>query len=222
MTTDTGSTAIGSVSPTLSCSNSESFGGFRTGASGIALLHRMTAELIAKRREHPFGEWTVLAGSEAREQGGGDDRQRHGSFNRVLHGPAAFSGILDVPFETREAGVFGERACRELEQPGPDDAPVVPERRDRGEIDRVRARVHQLEALRVRLHESVLDAVVDHLHVVTGAVIADVQIAILRREREKDWLESRADVGFAADHQAVAFLQPPDPAAHARVDVVHV
>src|SRR6266850_199094 len=84
-----------------SCSNSESLGGFRTGASGIVLLHGMTAELIAKRREHPFGEWIVLSGSEAREQGGGDDRQRYRSFNRVLHGPAAFSRILDVRFETR-------------------------------------------------------------------------------------------------------------------------
>src|SRR6267143_2061160 len=99
----------------------------------------MTAELIAKRREHPFGEWIVLSGSQAREQGGGDDRQRYRSFNRVLHGPAAFSRILDVRFETREVGVFGERACRELEQPGSDDAAVVPERGDRGEIDRIRA-----------------------------------------------------------------------------------
>ncbi len=123
--------------------------------------------------------------------------------------PAAFAGILDVAFERRQLGILGERARRQLEQPGADDAAVHPERGDAGEVDLVVAGVHQLEAFGVRLHQAVLDAVVNHLHVVAGAVIADAQVAVLRRERQEDRLEPLADVRLAADHQAVAFVRAP-------------
>ena len=137
-----------------------------------------------------------------------------------LERPAPFAGVLDVALERGEVGVLGERARRQLEQPRSHDAALVPQRGDRAEIDLVVAGVHQLEAFGVGLHQAVFDAVVDHLHVVAGAVVADAQIAVLRRQRQEDRLEPLADLGFAADHQAVAFLQPPDAAAGAGVDVV--
>jgi hypothetical protein len=81
--------------------------------------------------------------------------------------------------------------------------------------------VHQLEPFGVRLHEAVLDAVVDHLHEVAGAVIANAEVAILRCEREKDRLQVPADLAVAADHQAIAFLEAPDTAARSGVDVAN-
>ena len=47
------------------------------------------------------------------------------------------------------------------------------------EVELVVARVHDLEAFGVGLHQAVFDAVVDHLHVVAGARAADVEVAAL-------------------------------------------
>ena len=77
-----------------------------------------------------------------------------------------------------------ERASGELEQPRPDDGALHPQaRRSPPRSSVVRRGVHDLEALGVGLHQAVLDAVVDHLHVVPGARPADVEVAVLRGER---------------------------------------
>ena len=80
--------------------------------------------------------------------------------------------------------------------------------------------LHHLEALRVRLHEPVLDPVVHHLREVPCAARADVRVAVLGREVLEDRLEPLHGLVVAADHQAVAVREPPDAAAHARVDEV--
>src|SRR4051812_33021962 len=113
-----------------------------------------------------------------------------------------------------------ERALGQLEEPRADDRAVVPELRDAAEVEVVVARVHDLEALGVRLHQAVLDAVVDHLHVVAGARAADVEVAAFGREAREDGLEALHRLGLPADHEAGADLEAPDPARHARVDVV--
>src|SRR5205807_2929021 len=95
-----------------------------------------------------------------------------------------------------------------------------------------------VKALGVGGHQAVLDAVVDHLHEVPGAVGAAVQIAVLRRrglavatrrprrrlDAGSDGAEDRVqvadDVVLAPDHQAVPPLDAPDPAAGAAVHVV--
>jgi hypothetical protein len=89
--------------------------------------------------------------------------------------------------------------------------------------DEVRLGRQQLVPLGVRLHEAVLDAVVDHLGVVTGTDAARVDEALLtgalRAQRVED-RHDRLDVGgSASDHQAVAVLQPPDSTAHTDVEV---
>ena len=112
-----------------------------------------------------------------------------------------------------------ERADHQLQQPRADDRAVHPHLGDRAEVQRVVAGVHDLEALGVRLHQAVLDAVVDHLHVVPGARAADVEVAALGGERVEDGLERRHVVVLAADHQGVADLEAPDPAAGAGVHV---
>src|SRR5262249_37304423 len=95
------------------------------------------------------------------------------------------------------------------------------------------------QSLGVGGHDAVFDAVVDHLDEVAGAVRPAVQVTLLggaadffatggtgdfiaptRGERRKN----RADVlypsGVAANHHAVAALQPPGAAASADVHVM--
>ena len=150
-----------------------------------------------------------------------DHGRRHVAVDRLLDGPAALAGVGDPALELAEVlAALPERVRRELEQPRADDRAVVPQVGDRGEVERVLARVHDLEALGVGLHQPVLDAVVDHLHVVAGAGRAGVEVAVDRRERAEDRLERLDRLAVAADHQAEAVREPPDAAGHAGVDVV--
>src|SRR5213593_107465 len=94
------------------------------------------------------------------------------------------------------------------------------------------------ESLSVGRHDSILDAVVYHLHEMAGAVWTAVQVALnrrpfgllasrrtryvalARRERRKNRAEPFEHVLFAADHHAVAAFQPPHAAARADVHVM--
>ena len=78
----------------------------------------------------------------------------------------------------------------------------------------------QFEALAVRGHHAVFDAVVDHLHEVPGTARADVRVAIRRRQRLQHWFDEAHGIVGAADHQAVALLQAPDATARTRIDVL--
>ena len=92
----------------------------------------------------------------------------------------------------------------------------------------------------IGLHHAVLDAVVDHLDEVAGAARPGMQVALLgagvaalaaarwrgcrrvpgasaREDRDR---AARTDRLLAADHQAVAALEPPHAAAGADVEVV--
>ncbi len=95
-----------------------------------------------------------------------------------------------------------------------------------------------VEAFGVGGHHPVFDAVVHHLHEMAGAVRAAVQEALLGRgggaaapgrsrraadagrERREDRLQVPDDIGFAADHEAVAAVLSGDAAARPHVDVV--
>src|SRR5439155_8482826 len=92
--------------------------------------------------------------------------------------------------------------------------------------------------LGVGRHEAVLEAVMDHLHEVPGAVRATVQVTLLRRptplfatgrarhvpwagrQRREERVQMTHDVRLAADHEAVAALETEHAAARAAVDVV--
>ena len=76
----------------------------------------------------------------------------------------------------------------------------------------------EFEAFAVGLHHPVLDPVVDHLHEVAGAGLAEVRPAIRRRERVEDRLRNCHRVGGTADHHAVAVLESPDPSRDADVE----
>jgi hypothetical protein len=97
--------------------------------------------------------------------------------------------------------------------------------------------LEHVQALGIRLHEPVLDPVVDHLHEVACAGLAAVEPALLLGggspsrpvcgpastpgASASSTGARRSDrLVVAADHQAVAALQAPDTAADADVDVV--
>src|SRR5512141_1299176 len=78
--------------------------------------------------------------------------------------------------------------------------------------------MQNLVALSVRLKHSVLDAVVNHLHIVSGSGWAHVRVAVGWRERLEDRVAQLEGFIGGADHQAIAILQSPDAAASPRVD----
>src|SRR5438128_7718006 len=77
------------------------------------------------------------------------------------------------------------------------------------------------KAFGVGLHQSVFDAVVNHLDEVAGAHRPDPTPTSIRRWREGlEYRPEPLDCGFvAADQHAVARGQPPHAAAGAAVDV---
>jgi hypothetical protein len=159
-----------------------------------------------------------------------------------------------------ELGRLVQRLSCQVEQPRGDHGAASPDLGDRSHVEvvpvevrvaerrclgvgllRVLADVGVLEdvqALGVRLHQPVLDAVVDHLHEVARARRAAVEPALLLRRRvafAPGRADGRVDSGgerlqhrresvdrlvAAADHQAVAALAAPDAAADADVHVV--
>src|SRR5262249_58466876 len=93
-------------------------------------------------------------------------------------------------------------------------------------------------SFRIGSHDAVLDAIVDHLDEVTGAVCSAMQVTelggtadILAPGRARDvsragrqcleyWVEVSHSRVRPADHHAVTALQPPDAAAGSDVDVI--
>src|SRR3954447_1230644 len=183
-------------------------------------LDFVAAELVAERGEDLGAVRVVLAGTEASLERQRDDRRRDVVVDRLLHGPASLARVGDIALQVLEVGaVCLERAAGELEQPRPHDRALHPQLGDPAEVQVVVARVHDLEAFGIGLHQAVLDPVVDHLHVVPGARSADVEIPAGRCERGEDGDQRVDRGGVAADHQAIADLEPPDPARRARVDI---
>ena len=90
----------------------------------------------------------------------------------------------------------------------------------------------------IGLHQPVFDAVVDHLDEMPGAVRPGMEVALPgariaplamrrwrdvacpRRERAEDRIEPLDDRLLAADHQAIAALQPPHAAAGADIEIM--
>ena len=163
----------------------------------------------------------VLAAAEAGQQRERDDRRGHVEVDGLLDRPAALARVGHPAAHVGEVrAVLGEGVAGQLEQPRADDRAVLPGAGHGLEVDGVLGGVEDLEALRVGLHEPVLDAVVDHLRVVAGAGRAAVDVAALGRQRPEDGLQRRHRLGVAADHRAVAVLEAPDAAGDARVHEV--
>ena len=140
-------------------------------------------------------------------------------LHRLDDRPATLARIGNPALHTGEVLALRECVDEELEEPRPDHRAIPPDPRDLCQVELVVAGMEDLEPLRVCLHEAVLDPVVDHLHVVPGARPAHVGVPIGRCERVEDRLEGLDRLAVAADHEAVAVLEPPDAAGRAGVDV---
>src|SRR4051812_31966927 len=86
------------------------------------------------------------------------------------------------------------------------------------ELGKVLRCVENLVAFRIRLKHSVLDAVVDHLHIMSAAWRTDVRVTVLWCEGAENRLAGFHGVIGSADHQAVAVLQAPDASARPGID----
>src|SRR5688572_1261133 len=189
-------------------------------ANELLRLDRVAAELLAECGQHTCPVALLLATAEAGHEAGGNDQRRDVEIDRLLDGPTAFAGILDPATDVAQLlAVLLERAAEQLEQPRPDHRAVHPRLGDRGKVQRVLRLVQDLEALGVRLHQPVLDAVVDHLHVVTGTRWSTVDVAAgFWRQRPEYGLERLHGVFVATHHHAVAVDHAPDAAADAGID----
>src|SRR5688572_3121825 len=99
--------------------------------------------------------------------------------------------------------------------------------------------MQDIESFSIRGHQSILDAVMDHLNEVTGAGLTAIQVAFRRgararipsrrgldaaaagSERLEDRIEVSDDVLLAADHLAVAAFASPHAATRTNVNVMN-
>src|SRR5207244_8088816 len=142
---------------------------------------------------------------------------RHVLVDGGLNGPPSLSRVFDPSTDVGETGVSCVRVHEKLEQPGPHHAPVPPDAGDLRQIEIEVGVAQDLEALAVRGEQAVLDPVVDHLDEMAGSGAPDVGIPTLGSERLEHRLHAVEHVALTADHQAVAVLEPPDPAGRAAV-----
>src|SRR5207302_3434882 len=102
--------------------------------------------------------------------------------------------------------------------------------------------LQNIDSFRVSRHKAVLDAVVHHLHEMTGARRTAMQVAVFGRgwpcaagffasggprriapargECFEDWIEMLDHLPRASDHLAITPFQAPDAAACAHIDIV--
>src|SRR6185437_5167617 len=172
--------------------------------------------------------------------------RRNGLLDRRFDGPAALAGILDEAGKILQLRILRKRRGAEIEQPGGDHAAAPPDLRDVRDVEHEALLLRQVfrvlvaknaEALRIGLHQPVLDAVVHHLDEMPGAGRAGMDIAALgprvaRRaawrardvaeagsKRCKNWIEALNGLLGAADHHAVAALNAPDAPRGAAIDI---
>src|SRR5690348_2947128 len=78
--------------------------------------------------------------------------------------------------------------------------------------------MEDLVSLGIRLEQTILDAVVHHLHVMARPCWPDMRVALWRRQGLEDRLTVAEGGRRRADHEAVPDGQAPNAAARSRVD----
>ncbi len=109
----------------------------------------------------------------------GDEGDGHAHFHGVHHGPLASTllagGVEDLVHQVGAAGfLVAKDVAGDLDQVAIEHA-LVPVGKDIVDlvVGHAEAFVHQLVGLADELHVAIFDAVVDHLHIVTGTAFAD-------------------------------------------------
>src|ERR1043166_838975 len=92
---------------------------------------------------------------------------------------------------------------------------MLPDMRDLSKIQlKFFSRPHDAEPLGKGLHHAILDSIMDHLDVMTGAMRTNMPPAFIRGRSQslEDWTDVFHNIGLTANHQAVSLLQAPDAA----------
>ena len=168
----------------------------------VRVLRGALRLLVDAGREGLTGDLAhrALRGQRAGEDGLGDRGHRGADVETRDRGPAAgalLPGLVHDHVHERAARGrvhLGEHLGRDLDEVG-GQVGLVPRREHLGLLGGLEAAhaAQQVVGLADDLHVRVLDAVVDHLHVVAGAVRADPGAARLPLELRGDLLEHRAE-----------------------------
>src|SRR5215470_1159218 len=223
----------------------------------------MSAKSETHRGQQFVGIVGFTARAEALVQRGGEHRSRHGFVDCRFDRPSAFAGVRHPSGKLRKARILDQGSRREVQEPGCYYTASPPHFGDVLEVQvvLVMLRVAQGRGLSVNLallplsyiggvqhgqtfgigrHDSVLDAVVNHLDEMAGAVGTAVQVALFGGaieffatgraryvtdtggKRREDWIEVLNHVLFAANHHAITTFEAPHTATGAYVHVVNL
>ena len=136
-------------------------------------------------------------------------RSRNAKLDRFNCSPTAFAGIADDRGNAVECLITVEKFCREIEQPRLHHAAVPPIFGDCADIEiEFALGREQRKSFSVCLHHAVLDAVVNHFHVVSGTRRTAMQpLSRMRTQCIEHAFNSPDCCSFSSCHDAVAVLE---------------
>src|SRR5450631_101581 len=180
----------------------------------------MPTELIAQSRDHLVAEAVWQARLIARHQRQREHGSRHRKLHRLLERPASLTRVVDPATQLIQLWIASEGLLGKLEEPRSHHASLIPEMRDGVQVKlaEVLLRLHDGEALRIRLEHAVLDAVMDHLDKMSRTRRSHVQESVGRSQGREDGAPVIDGFLLAAGHEAVPDLQTPDATARSRID----
>src|SRR4029077_4623063 len=231
-------------------------------SSSLGGFFQMSAKLVTHRGEQLVGKICLAPRAKTLIQRSCQDVSRHTLVDGGLDRPAPLARVRNLPCEFREGGISDQRNRRQVQQPRGNHAAAPPHLRNVRQIEVVLVvlGVAQWRRLGVDLmflladiggaqhaqpfcvggHDAVLDAVVNHLYEVAGAVRSAMQVTLLggtadlftpRRARYfvahagsqpgEDGIEMLDYLRLPPNHHAVASLQAPDPTTRPHVHVMN-
>ncbi len=122
---------------------------------------------------------------------------------------------------TFQGRVFGQGVGCQIQQPRAHHAPIAPNFGDLVQVEpEFRLVLHQLKPFGISLHQSVFDAIVDHLHEMAGATGTDISppFVCCWSQGLEDGAQLLHDGLIAANHHAVTLGQPPNATTGPNID----
>src|SRR3990172_10411965 len=162
----------------------------------------MPTELIAQGCQQFVGKWVFFSRPQPSLQRERDHRSRYVEVDRLKYRPTPFAGIGHPGLNLFQFPVVHKRTGGQVQQPGTHHAAIAP---DLSNVIKIEVKFtlgfQDLETFSIRLHQAILDAIVNHLNEMPRAARSNVSPAPILSWRES--LENRA---VALDH----FFVPAD------------
>jgi len=144
----------------------------------------MPTKLMAHHGQQLVGKRLWVLRTKPGMESSAERRQGNAVFDTFDRCPTPFARIGDVRLDPIERRIFRKGIDGQIEQPRPNHAAGLPNFRDLQQVEsKLRLVPEQIEALRVGLHDSVFDSVVDHLHVMSRAARTDSSPPLVRPQR---------------------------------------